>query len=478
MTATASIPTPQLKIVEVPIKDLRPAAYNPRKFSAKQLADLRESFMTFGVVKPLILNKAKERHNVVIGGHMRLKLAKELKLKAVPAVYLDIPDIKKERELNLRLNKNQGEWDFELLKAYDMTQLLTVGFGEDELSAFFQDCLPVHELASLPQAAEEAKTEPTVTFGDIWQLGNHFLLCGDSTKTEHVRTLMNGINPAIVLADPPYNIKVDYDRGLSKQKAYGGDVNDNLSEDEYANFLRSFIASARAVTGKNAHYFVWCDAVYVGLVQAMLREQKVTMRRLCLWIKNNFNPTPKVAFSKGCEVCVYGTQGKPTLAGNNRTLTEILNQDIDTGNRAIEDIQDYLNLWLVKRDHTTTLQHPTQKPITLMEKPLRRCSNVGDVILELFGGAGASLLAAEQLGRKAYVCEINPIFCDVIIQRWEELTGKTAVKLRTLEEKTSNNTADLQLKAKAKTQPEKGKKRNTKEGVREENTNQLILPAS
>jgi len=148
-----------------------------------------------------------------------------------------------------------------------------------------------------------------------------------------------------------------------------------------------------------------------------------------LWIKNNFNMTPQVAFNKVYEPCIYGTVGKPHLDKNYKNLNEVLNKEVGNGVELMDDIMDILNIWLVKRDSAQEYQHPTQKPITLNQKPMKRCTKLNDIVLDLFGGSGSTLIAAEQLKRRAYLMEIDPIFCEVIKKRYEQFTNKRAEKI-------------------------------------------------
>lgn len=137
--------------------------------------------------------------------------------------------------------------------------------------------------------------------------------------------------------------------------------------------------------------------------------------------------TPQTAFNKVYEPCVYGTIGNPYLSPSLHNLSEVLNKEVGTGNRLSDDIMDLFNIWLVKRVNAHDYEHPTQKPPTLYEKAFRRCTKPGDIILDLFGGSGSQLIAAEQLKRRALLCEIDPVFCDVIVARYTELTGKEAI---------------------------------------------------
>src|SRR3989344_2698131 len=165
------------------------------------------------------------------------------------------------------------------------------------------------------------------------------------------------------------------------------------------------------------------------MLQSLYAELGIKYKRTALWIKNGINPTPQVAFSKLYEPCVYGTLGKPYLPPKHSKLGEILNRDIGLGNATINDILDMVDIWLAKRIAGDDYEHPTQKPLALHERPLTRCSKIGDNVLDLFGGSGSTLLACEQLKRKAFLVEKNPIFCQLIVNRYEQFSGNKAVKV-------------------------------------------------
>lgn len=233
----------------------------------------------------------------------------------------------------------------------------------------------------------------------------------------------------MVYCDPVYNIDLSYDKGVGGKKTYGGKAKDARSHEDYRAFLKATMENALSVSNEDTHVFYWCDQNYIGMVQSLYEELGLTNRRVCLWVKNSANPTPQIAFSKCYEPCVYATHGKPYLNTEVTKFTEIMNKNIDAGNRSIDDILDYLDLWLVKRLSTATYSHPTEKPVTLHEKALRRCTRIGDNVLELFGGSGSTLIACEQLKRNCFMVELDPLFCTLIIQRYEELTGIKAVRL-------------------------------------------------
>jgi DNA modification methylase len=234
----------------------------------------------------------------------------------------------------------------------------------------------------------------------------------------------------MVYLDPPYNINLNYNEGVGHSMSYGGKTKDNKSDDEYAKFLRSAFENALSVSKPSCHFFCYCDHTYVGLLHTLFADMGLNPQRTCLWIKNNMNVTLEVAFSKCYEPCVYGIRGKPYLNKNLRSMTELLNKEIGSGNRAVDDILDLLDIWMAKRIHNSQYEHPTEKPPTLHEKPIRRCTKPGDIILDLFGGSGSTLIAAEQLKRRAFLCEVEPVFCDLIIRRFEALTGTKASLLK------------------------------------------------
>lgn len=416
-------PTKNLNIVYIDVSKLLPATYNPRKWNEEAIRQLTESIKRFGLVDPIIVNGAKKRFNIVIGGHFRLKVAKDLEYKEVPAVYVNIPNIEKEKELNLRLNRNTGEWDFELLKNFEIETLLDVGF-EDDLSAIWDENLSVEDdNFDFEKEIEKIKI-PKTKPGDLIKLGNNLLLCGDSTKLEDVQRLVGKEKIDMVYCDSPYNISLDYNKGIGGKAQYGGTTNDKKSDSEYKEFLKKTLENALAVSKPDCHMFYYCDESNIWLIQTLYQELGIDNRRVCLWVKNSQNPTPQIAFNKAYEPCVYGTRGAPYLAKNVTNLNEILNREVGTGNRLPDDILDLFNIWLVKRLPGQDYEHPTQKPPSLHEKALRRCTKPGDTVLDLFGGSGSTLISCEQLKRRAFLCEIEPIFCDVIINRFKELTGK------------------------------------------------------
>lgn len=419
----------QLKIVDVPIGELKPSEYNPRTWDKEAIRNMTESIKRFGMVDPVICNCAPGRENIVIGGHFRLHVAKLLSFTTVPVIYLNIRNLDMEKELNLRLNRNTGTWDLELLKNFDLNMLLDVGFNDNDLSEIWDKMLETEDDSfNQEERIKEIKTTDIKT-GNLFQLGCHFLICGDSHDESTLNSLMKDQKVDMVYNDPIYNIGIDYDKGVGGKANYGGNINDNKSDAEYREFLTLGLKNSLVHAKKDCHIFTWNDQKHIWLVQSIYNELKIKNERACFWFKGSFNPTPNVAFNKAVEFCIYGTTGKPYLSKLSTKTCEVLNKEINTGNRSIDDILDILEIWIAKRDAGNELGHSTQKPITVHEKPLLRCTKPGDIILDIYGGSGSTLLACEQLKRVCYTAEINPIFCQLIINRFEEYANIKAKKI-------------------------------------------------
>jgi DNA modification methylase len=405
--------------------------YNPRKISESEKRDLKKSITEFGTVVPIILNIGS-RDNVVIGGEQRVKIYKDLSLDEIKCM---IPSreltLDEEKELNLRLNKNTGSWDEDLLKEFNLDLLLDVGFGDEELRGMFDDVDLAEDKFNLDEALKEAII-PRVKTGEIWELGNHRLLVGSSLDIDLVQTLMNEDTADIIYCDGPYNIGLSYSAGLSGKEKYQGSYtskDDSKKDSEYMAFLSQSMEVAKSIAKKDAHFFYWSDSSYIGMIQGLYKEHKINAKRVCLWLKNSQNCTPKIAFNKMYEPCIYGNIGKPYLNNNINNLTEILNQEITTGNQSHDEILDMLDIWIEKRDPTSTYLHPTQKPVSLNEKPLKRCSAPGHIVFSGFAGSGSDLIACEQLNRMWRGVEQDLVFATVVINRWEEFTKLKAKRI-------------------------------------------------
>lgn len=404
------------------VNDLVPFDKNPRTISPKQLADLTKSLKKFNLVEIPAIDKDGK----ILAGHQRLKVL-QLLGRGDEEIDVRVPNRKlTEKEAEQYLvgsNALGGDWDFEKLKSFDLDLLLDVGFDQIDLSHLWDDQLEVKdEKFDVEEELKKIK-KPKTKPGDLIHLGPHRLLCGSSTDPENLKRLFAGDTATMIYSDPPYNIKLDYAKGIGGKKDYGGNVQDNRSYEEYKVFIRDTLTAALSVASPNTHVFYWCDQTYIGLMQDLYRELGIDNKRVCLWLKNAQNPTPKVAFNKCYEPAVYGVRGKPYIAPDVKNLNEVLNKEVTTGNNLLEESLDVLDVWLVKRLSGKEYEHATSKPPKLHEKAIRRCTKPGDIILDSFSGSASTLIAGEQLKRKVYAVELEPVFCDLAIKRYEALTG-------------------------------------------------------
>lgn len=407
------------------VNDLVPFEKNPRTISPKQLSDLTKSLKKFNLVEIPAIGL----DNKVLAGHQRLKVLQILG-RGEEEIDVRVPNRKltnKEAEQYLiSSNVLGGDWDFEKLKSFDLDLLLDIGFDQIDLSHLWNDGLEVEDEDFDVEEEIKKIRKPRTKLGDLIYLGPHKLICGNATDSTVLRRLFDNKKTSMIYSDPPYNIRLDYNKGISGKQSYGGTVNDNKSDIEYKNLLKESLENALSVSKQDTHIFYWSDQTYIWLIQELYQELGIVNKRVCLWIKNNQNPTPGVAFNKCYEPCVYGVRGKPYIAESIQNLNEILNKEITTGNNLLEETLDELDVWLVKRLASKDYEHATSKPPKLHEKAIRRCTKPGDIILDSFSGSGSTLIAGEQLKRKVYAVELEPIFCDLTIKRYEKLTGTKA----------------------------------------------------
>ncbi|MFA6466762.1 MAG: DNA modification methylase [Patescibacteria group bacterium] len=407
------------------VNDLVPQDINPRTISDKQMSDLKKSLKRYNLVEiPAIDLDGK-----ILAGHQRIK-ALQLLGRGEELIDIRIPNrplTKKESDSYLiASNALGGEWDFEKLKSFDLDLLVDIGFDQVDLSHLWDNNLEVKdEDFDVDEEIKKIK-EPKTKLGDLIHLGPHKLLCGSSSDTKNLKRLFGNEKASMIYSDPPYNINLNYSKGIGGKNDYGGNVNDSRTYEEYRNFIKETLVVALSITKSNCHIFYWCDQTYIGLIQELYRELGIVNKRVCLWLKNSQNPTPKVAFNKCYEPTVYGVIGKPYIAPSIQNLNEVLNKEITTGNNLLSEASDELDIWLVKRLSGQKYEHATSKPPKLHEKAIRRCTKPGDIILDSFSGLGSTISAGEQLKRKVYALELEPIFCDLTIRRYEKLTGRKA----------------------------------------------------
>lgn len=415
--------------VQKRVNDLIPQKVNPRKITDKQMSDLKKSLQKYNLVEiPAIDTDGK-----ILAGHQRV-LGLQLLGRGEEIIDVRQPNRKlTEKEAKQYLiasNKLGGDWDYDLLKSFDLKTLQFAGFEDFEISKFWdKDIDVIDDNFDFEKEIKIAERNVEVKRGDIYQLGKHRLTCNDATDPNTVKKLMNGVQVDLVDIDLPFNIGLSYNHGVggvNSKKNYGGQTNDSKTDDEYKNFVKSVVENSLSVIRPSAHVFFWCDENWVWLFQTVFKELNIKLKRLLAWIKNNSSPTPQVAFNKAMEYIVYGTIGSPYLSPNVKNANEIINPETTNGNELLEEVS---NIILQKRLPSNQYLHPTQKDPQVHSKILKRCSKIGDIVLDLTAGSGSIMSACEQLGRIAYMCDYEPVFCQVILNRYKKLTGLNPTKI-------------------------------------------------
>jgi len=388
-------------VQEVSLEKLRPYERNAKKHGPGQVKKLKASIMEFGFLTPCLIDSDYN----LIAGHGRVMAAKELGIETVPCVFIEGLTDEQRRAYILADNRlgELGEWDMELVFD-ELTELDDLGF-DIELTGFEMP-------GELPEVIEDdfdesaVPDEPRTKLGDIWQLGRHRLICGDSTDVNVIDRLMDGVKADMVFTDPPYNIASD-------SKNFAADVSKamkDLSESEWdKDFdIREALDNILVSIAENATVYVCTSHFLASNIWAWMKEW-ADHYSYCVWSKPN--PMPSLAkrhWTWNTELICYATRGKHTF-------------NFPKEGHA-------LSTWTINKKNGDT-GHPTEKPVEVPAMAISHSSKEKDVVLDLFGGSGSTLIACEQLNRKCYMCELDEHYCDVIINRWETLTGRGAVLL-------------------------------------------------
>ena len=410
------------KTIQKTVNDLVPQDINPRVMTDKQMSDLKRSLSKYGLVEiPAI-----DFDSRILAGHMRMKAMKILG-RGSEVIDVRYPNRKlteqEAKEYLIASNKITGNWDFELLKSFNFGTLEFAGFDKIELAELWDKDKEVEDDNFEIEKELKKIKNPKTKLGDIIYLGNHKIICGDSTKPETLQKLLGEEKVSMIYSDPVYNLDINYSGGIGGKQDYGGVVNDSRTFEEYKKFIKDSLECALSVSHKDIHVFYWCDQIYIGLIQDIYRSLGISNKRVCLWLKNNQNPVPSVAFNKVYEPVVYGIRNKPYLAESITNLNEVLNKELSTGNNSLDEVNSFIDVWTAKRLSVKEYEHATSKPPQLHEKAIKRCTKPNDIILDSFLGSGSLLISAEALGRRVYGCELSEIYCDLIIRRYEKLTG-------------------------------------------------------
>jgi len=384
-----------LKPEYIPVGNIKANPQNPRVIkdeAFKRLCASLKEDRDYFEARPILVNKDM----VIFAGNQRYRAAVEIGMQSVPVIVMDNPELEAKRML--RDNISAGEWDMDILaNDFDAEFLREVGFSADELGELGQNeaLLDEGKLDEVPDKPETAITKP----GDIWTLGDHRLLCGDSTSEADVARLMDGGKADMIFTDPPYGIAY-----VGKTKKRLTIQNDAMSDADFSAFLGKAFGAMRKVCDGGAPYYVCHADGKTMLFRQALLDSGFEVKQSVIWAKQSF-VLGRQDYQWQHEPILYGW-----AAGASHKWY---------GGRAETTV------WEIDRP-TRSEEHPTMKPVELCARAIRNSSRKGDTVLDLFGGSGSTLIACEHTGRKACLCEIDPLYCDVIVKRWEQATGKKA----------------------------------------------------
>jgi len=417
-----------MEIKKLSIDKLHPAKYNPRKElkpGDPEFEKLKRSIEEFGLVEPIILNK---RTGNVVGGHQRLSVLKHLGYTETDCVIIDL-DETKEKALNVALNKISGEWDDGLLSAllkdiensgFDVS---LTGFDVVEIESMFDDEDDIIE--DEPPEPEDDNNQ-FVKSGDIWLLGRHRLVCGDSTKYDDVLKLTEGKEIDLCITDPPYN--VNYEGGGQTIQ------NDNMSEEKFKDFLAKAFLCMNKTLKPGGAFYIWHAETPNGAFRQACNSSLGRIRQVLVWNKNAFT-LGHSDYQNKYEPCIYGwKEGSAHYFIDDRTQATVYeDKNIDFKKlkkdemlKLLQDIfSDKISTDVINEDKPTkSSEHPTMKPVRLIARLIKNSSKPGDTVIDTFGGSGSTLIACEQLNRTCYTMEIDPKYVAVIVKRYLKLVNK------------------------------------------------------
>lgn len=414
-------PTANLTIEQVAIDDLRPDPANPRRISNDQLEALTNSIREYGFVQPVL---ARREDRTVVGGHQRITAARRLGYKTVPVVFLDV-SLEQARVLNIGLNKISGEWDNEMLarlladlQPVEELNLALTGFNDEELRKLLKglevrDKKSRIEFFDYEAALQQVQNEPRAQTGDIWLLGDHRIMCGDSTNPEDVDRLFDGQAASMMATDPPYLVDYQADNHPESNSSRGSGSKDKHWDDYHdpetsVEFFKKFIQVALPHLKARSAIYQWHATLRQHLVMQAWAECGLLLHQTIVWVK------PRAVLTRSHymwmhEPCFYGW---------------VEGQQPDNAHKPPANAK---TVWEIGGENDNI--HPTQKPLEVFLRPIEYHTDVGDIVYEPFSGSGSQIIAAEKMSRRCFAMEQAPRFVDVAVLRWESFTGLKAERL-------------------------------------------------
>ena len=413
-----------LTISHLPVTGLKPYPGNARTHSAKQIAEIATSIKAFGFNNPVLVDK----DSTIIAGHGRVAAARKLGLETVPCVRLEHLSEAQKRAYILADNKlaEKAGWDREIL-AIELQHLADLdldfditatGFEMAEIDLLLSDTDA--DQADPADAVPEVAVGPAVTQpGDVWQIGGHRLICGDSTRSETYAHLLAGERAQMVFTDPPYNVKIDghvSGLGATKHREFAM-ASGEMTEAEFTRFLKAVFVNLTGHAADGAIHFVCMDWRHVGEVLAAATPTYSELKNICVWAKTN-----------GGMGSLYRSQHELVFVLKSGTAPHINNVELGKHGRYRTNVWQYAgaNAFSATRDDDLAM-HPTVKPVALVADAILDCSRRKGIVLDAFAGSGTTLVAAERTGRRGYGIELDPLYCDVIVRRLATVAGLEAV---------------------------------------------------
>lgn len=407
-------------IVDAPINTLKPYSNNARTHSPKQIKQIADSIKTFGFNNPVLIDK----HNTIIAGHGRVLAAQELKLNTVPTLCLDHLTEAQKKAYILADNRiaEQAGWDKDIL-AIELQNLIVgeldfdvtiTGFSMPEIDILLDVEAPDAD-DDLPE--ENVSSKPVTQLGDVWQLGKHRILCGDALQIESYQKLMGEEKAQMIFTDPPYNVPVQghiCGNGKVKHEEFAM-ASGEMSQSQFTQFLQQNFTLLAEYSLDGAIHFICMDWRHMGELLSAGHAIYSELKNVCVWNKNN-----------GGMGSLYRSKHEMVFVFKHGKAAHINNVELGSHGRYRTNVWDYAGV-CGKTDELA--MHPTVKPVAMIADALLDCSHRGDIILDAFGGSGSTLIAAERVGRKARLLELNPKYVDVTIRRWQERTGEDAIHI-------------------------------------------------
>lgn len=415
----------KLKIEYVDIGSIKPYENNAKLHPREQIEQIKKSIEQFGMDDPIGIWKDE-----IVEGHGRLIACQELGMEEVPIIRLDHLTDEQRKAYTLVHNKLTMNSDFDIDILND--ELATINDIDMELYGFDLDFMINDEPEEIVEVeVPEVPDEPKSKVGEIYQLGNHILMCGDSTNEDDVKKLMNGKTADLLYTDPPYNVDVSNSQGMKI-------MNDNMENDEFYQFLNKAFRNATLNLKKGGAFYIWyADSEDLNFRTACLNNE-LLIKQCLIWVKNSFN-FGRQDYKWQHEPCLYGwKEGEGHYFVEEYNHPTVIDDELDFEKMKKEEMKQLLEEIFSEKVAKTIIRenkplvndlHPTMKPIKMCAEMIMHSTKKDETVLDLFGGSGSTIIACEQIGRKCYMMEYDPKYTDVIIERWEKFTGEKAVKI-------------------------------------------------